>query len=789
MNLERNSIKDLFYNHDGKITDKWSLYLDVYEEILKPFRDKPLRLLEIGVFNGGSLEVWNKYFNNDDKVIVGLDIDKRCKDLKFSTDKIKVIVGNASDSNVLGLIKDLGIDQFDIIIDDGSHTSWDIVKTFNNLFPILKEGGLYIVEDLHCSYWKNFGGGLLDPFSSIEFFKLLIDVVNYEHWKKVRDVNWLLRDFKVTFGLDIDENELKKIHSVSFYNSLCVIKKDMPNKNILGKRVVIGQEAPISDVRHINSSNISDISCNEEILVYKKKKFFDINYLYEIERDKDIMKFKFKNTDIPMWLPLRLPLFDDIIFSYGHFTRESIYKTEVSEEARLEYIEKSILKHPFRDKKANILVFTLGNLLFLDKDKFVNRITDFIYDLYKEDTFILESSMEFPYRFFPSPRFIPEEVLYYSDIINFMSQGNVKNYVFYLNKVASKYNMDKKDVAYLRKIFNKISNSLQSLTITKEEYDNIKGFLDFIHKRLYKLELKEFFNFEKYIKYLFDFSRKIYVEKIIYNYLLDFIEPKLIIMINAYDFQKIALIDSAKKKGIKIAEFQHGFINPLHTEYNFSEEILDEVKSFAPDYMLFWGDFWKENLKMPSEKVVIGFPYFDKKLKDYIGLNKSPKSKKRIMLCSSLLMPGSYIELAKILINKLGRENYEYVFRPHYSEVGRIDNYYKKIEELGYKIDKVDFESLHNSLIETDILISMDYSTVLFEASVFCEKTALLVSKSSSLYLEDRDCPFFVAENIDELIAFIVNGKSNNIMNTGFKEKLFSSNWESNFKNWIESLI
>ena len=112
MNLERNSIKDLFYNHDGKITDKWSLYLDVYEEILKPFRDKPLRLLEIGVFNGGSLEVWNKYFNNDDKVIVGLDIDKRCKDLKFSTDKIKVIVGNASDSNVLGLIKDLGMYKF-----------------------------------------------------------------------------------------------------------------------------------------------------------------------------------------------------------------------------------------------------------------------------------------------------------------------------------------------------------------------------------------------------------------------------------------------------------------------------------------------------------------------------------------------------------------------------------------------------------------------------------------------------------------------------------------------------
>ena len=133
----------------------------------------PLRLLEIGIQNGGSLEIWPKFFPNAQQ-IVGCDIRPECARLTYRNPRISVVVGDAnSDEAQAAVLAHSAI--FDVIIDDGSHASSDIVRSFARYFPHLSDGGIFVVEDLHCSYWKEFDGGLFDPFSSVNFFKRLAD--------------------------------------------------------------------------------------------------------------------------------------------------------------------------------------------------------------------------------------------------------------------------------------------------------------------------------------------------------------------------------------------------------------------------------------------------------------------------------------------------------------------------------------------------------------------------------------------------------------------------------------
>ena len=233
-------LKELYQNHKGKSSDKWNLYISEYDEQLRKYQKLPIKLFEIGILNGGSLEIFSKYFSNAE-LILGCDINQKCEKLNYSNKKIKVIIGDANDEKIKNKINNYS--YFDIIIDDGSHNSKDIVKTFCNYFNYLKDGGLFIIEDLHCSYQKGeHGGGIFYPISSINFFKQLIDIVNYEHWGIKKEKEWLLRDFVRNYKIDFKNLLLDRIHSIEFVNSLCFIKKKSFNNNILGKRAVVGEE-------------------------------------------------------------------------------------------------------------------------------------------------------------------------------------------------------------------------------------------------------------------------------------------------------------------------------------------------------------------------------------------------------------------------------------------------------------------------------------------------------------------------------------------------------------------
>jgi len=131
----------MFRHHIGRRIDKWRHYFDIYDRHFDRFRGKRVRVLEIGVDHGGSLQLWKHYFGPDAE-IVGLDVDPRCA--AYAEAQIEVRIGNQSDWS---LLKSLGV--FDVVIDDGSHRLQDQLASFEALWPSTR--GAYLIEDCHES--------------------------------------------------------------------------------------------------------------------------------------------------------------------------------------------------------------------------------------------------------------------------------------------------------------------------------------------------------------------------------------------------------------------------------------------------------------------------------------------------------------------------------------------------------------------------------------------------------------------------------------------------------------
>lgn len=164
-------------NRSGAVLDKWVHYFPIYHRHLNRFRDKPVRLLEIGVYRGGGLDMWSRYLGPDAK-LVGLDIDEAA--VRAVHGRFPVVLGDQADPDVLLRINEQ-YGPFDIVIDDGGHTMRQQIVTAETLFPLLNDGGVFLVEDTHTSYWSEFGGALHGDGSFIEWSKQRIDDLHSRH--------------------------------------------------------------------------------------------------------------------------------------------------------------------------------------------------------------------------------------------------------------------------------------------------------------------------------------------------------------------------------------------------------------------------------------------------------------------------------------------------------------------------------------------------------------------------------------------------------------------------------
>lgn len=186
---------------------KMEHYLEIYDELLAPLQDRDLSFLEIGIYKGGSMPMWQGFFGAGSKLTF-LDIDPICLQLQLPGTQVEI--GDQSDPGFLNRIGQAH-GPFDLIVDDGGHKMHQQITSFRHLWPRLRDRGLYIVEDTHTSYWPGFGGGLRVRESFVEFAKDLIDRMH----------SWYTEDDKA-FPL---HPMAREIGGIRFYDSMVIVEK------------------------------------------------------------------------------------------------------------------------------------------------------------------------------------------------------------------------------------------------------------------------------------------------------------------------------------------------------------------------------------------------------------------------------------------------------------------------------------------------------------------------------------------------------------------------------------
>lgn len=186
---------------------KWLHYLDIYDELFKPLKNKHVNILEIGIAQGGSLEMWDKYFS--DCHIVGVDIRDKLQNKFKDKDNINVYIGDQSSVDFWDKVV-WDESKFDIVIDDGSHNCSDQIITFEKLFKFVNDDGLYIIEDVQTSYMKEHhqSCGYGNPANLISYLFNLYSLFYCQYHKSGKET-------------EISE----RIEYIQFYENIIIIKK------------------------------------------------------------------------------------------------------------------------------------------------------------------------------------------------------------------------------------------------------------------------------------------------------------------------------------------------------------------------------------------------------------------------------------------------------------------------------------------------------------------------------------------------------------------------------------
>jgi len=198
---------------------KWHHYFEIYEKHFGAYRNRPIRMLEIGVFRGGSLRMWKQYFHPE-SIIVGVDIDKSCKTHERADENVFVRIGSQADPDFLAKVTE-EFGPFDIILDDGSHKTHHQNISFGALFrSSLVDGGCYMVEDTHSNYWLK----TIDSEDTfIDLSKQMVDTLHETYFDRTE------ASFRPGHADAVKEMHVSylaaNIHSIAFYDSIVVFDK------------------------------------------------------------------------------------------------------------------------------------------------------------------------------------------------------------------------------------------------------------------------------------------------------------------------------------------------------------------------------------------------------------------------------------------------------------------------------------------------------------------------------------------------------------------------------------
>jgi hypothetical protein len=223
-------------------SDKWGglhWYTPHYMNHFAPLRYDPVQVLEIGIggykyasCGGESLHMWQHFFPRG--LVYGMDLYPKPG---VRGPRIRTIQGDQNDPSFLrSLAAEFG--PFDIIIDDGSHINEHVRTSFEELFASVRPGGYYVIEDLHTSYWPDFGGEA-PPCSPRTTIGLLKDLLERLHVSEYA-------------GGDLDRTQLTYPSEVCVYHNIAFLRKGIRSEHgipgwIKQLGVQVGSMGPGSD--------------------------------------------------------------------------------------------------------------------------------------------------------------------------------------------------------------------------------------------------------------------------------------------------------------------------------------------------------------------------------------------------------------------------------------------------------------------------------------------------------------------------------------------------------------
>jgi hypothetical protein len=188
-----NNLREI-YDSVPYLSIKYDSYFPAYEALLQRYVDREITIVEVGILNGGSLFMWKKYFGTKARII-GIDLNPDA--LEWEEHGFEIYIGDqSSEAFWADLFQKIG--KVDVLIDDGGHTNRQQIVTSHYAIQNINDGGLLIVEDVHTSYFREFGNP--SRYSFVNFAHRIVDGVNSRSCSLRRTcVEYSSRVYSVTF--------------------------------------------------------------------------------------------------------------------------------------------------------------------------------------------------------------------------------------------------------------------------------------------------------------------------------------------------------------------------------------------------------------------------------------------------------------------------------------------------------------------------------------------------------------------------------------------------------------
>jgi hypothetical protein len=460
-------------------------------------------------------------------------------------------------------------------------------------------------------------------------------------------------------------------------------------------------------------------------------------HLLKIDKNKQLLDCKFNNSTIPIYLIFRAHIFHDLFRNQLSLETLTNNKKPYSILNIFKYLVTSLTKNIFFAPKKEIYMFS-SEVIFIKKERFYeNRLFKLFNDHFSKKSQLISNSGE---RVYKSPK---RAKVYYQNLIN-----DISVVVGWFSKLNPKDNI-------AIDLFMQELRLDENVSLTEKQYEKLYVMLVKTAKR------KDFFISA-------------------YDLFFKWKKPKLLILEDAHYLGENAFIlYAAKKNGVVTAEFQHGYVGKSHFAYNFDESLYPILKEILPTYFFTFGAYWNKKIRTPANKIVIGNTHLTENAKQFSKIALK-QEKLNLLIVSVGYHSKEILELCHTFLNGKISSIYNIILRPHPRERASFEVRYKSVLENGVILDIND--DLYQTLKDVSIVVSPDFSTVLYEAMLFTKKIFLLNTNRTKLY--DSNPIFMIYNDNQDLIRLIMEEQEIDIETN----EIWDTESHSNFNSFLTQI-